>query len=70
MAPPSKKNPSQKPNKPPALKQLHKPFKPKTKPDAAASKSKAAAMQLVEDDVPDFPRGIPISTILHIVFRV
>lgn len=59
MAPPSKKTPSQKPK--PALNQLQKPsqkpFKPKTKPDAApAAKSRAVAMQL-EDDVPDFPRG-------------
>ncbi|KAG5552270.1 hypothetical protein RHGRI_010375 [Rhododendron griersonianum] len=59
MAPPSKKTPSQKPK--PALNQLQKPsqkpFKPKTKPDAApAAKSRAVTMQL-EDDVPDFPRG-------------
>ncbi|KAI8558819.1 hypothetical protein RHMOL_Rhmol04G0125900 [Rhododendron molle] len=59
MAPPSKKTPSQKPK--PALNQLQKPsqkpFKPKTKPDAApAAKSRAVATQL-EDDVPDFPRG-------------
>ncbi|CAI9097447.1 OLC1v1033877C1 [Oldenlandia corymbosa var. corymbosa] len=71
MAPPSKKSPSAKPSKPSALKPSKKPFK-KSKPNnngggggggrsnkgnMSDDPKDSRALELVEDDVPDFPRG-------------
>lgn len=66
MAPNSKKSQKKKSGEAPKLNKSSKQsFKAKKKEQSDAAKSEALALQM-EDDVPDFPRGLGFSEFLFI----